>query len=264
VTTAMGKTIGETLRDGRNKQRLTISECAKRTHIASRYLEALEEEKWDVLPSESHRMGFLSLYAKFLGVYSDDLVQSYKQSKQAPVSGDQSAAPEPSRVAPPRPPEKTVKRMTNVTWPTLSLIAIIGLIGAWGLYHGVRHYQGSAHDVDLSWLKSKPRRLEPRTPVENREPRLTAPTRSVPVQHLRVRADADSWLRVADNRQLIFEGILPAGAVKEWSGPGPFRIKLGNVNAMSVYWNDQPVDTKATARGHVADLQLPPPQPEKS
>src|SRR5690349_13870680 len=112
MNTAMGKSIGETLREGRMKQRLSVAECAKRTHISPRYIEALEEERWDSLPSESHRMGFLSLYAKFLGVYSDDLVQTYKQGKQpAPAPGnDQTPQPikEPPKVAPPRPPEKTV------------------------------------------------------------------------------------------------------------------------------------------------------------
>jgi len=58
-----------------------------------------------------------------------------------------------------------------------------------------------------------------------RSVRLVARKHDVLVQHVRVNASADSWLRVVDNRELIFEGILPAGATKDWSGPGPFHIK---------------------------------------
>src|SRR5437763_8888338 len=84
MTTTMGEAIGELLKEGRLHQRLSIAECAKRTHISTRYLEALEEEHWDDLPSESHRLGFLRLYAHFLGVSSDELLHLYRQAKQAP------------------------------------------------------------------------------------------------------------------------------------------------------------------------------------
>jgi hypothetical protein len=58
-----------------------------------------------------------------------------------------------------------------------------------------------------------------------------------------------------------FFGILPAGAVKEWSGPGPFQFKIGNVRAISLFWNDQPVDLNAGARGNVNELRIPPQSP---
>src|SRR5258706_10332721 len=93
----MGKSIGETLREGRLHQRLSIAECAKRTHISSRYLEALEEERWTELPSESHRTGFLKLYARFLGVYTDGMVQSYRQAQQGPPVEKPVVVPKPPR-----------------------------------------------------------------------------------------------------------------------------------------------------------------------
>src|SRR6185295_5232392 len=97
TTTAMGKSIGEILRDGRLNQRLSISECAKRTHISSRYLEALEAERWTDLPSESHRLGFLRLYARFLGVYSEELMQVYNQAQLPPPSDNPVDVPKRAR-----------------------------------------------------------------------------------------------------------------------------------------------------------------------
>jgi transcriptional regulator with XRE-family HTH domain len=243
MNTTMGKPIGETLREGRLRQRLSISECAKRIHVSAHYLESLEEERWNDLPSESHRLGFLRLYARFLGVYSDEMVQLYHQGKQAPPAEKTVQTPP---ATPIRSPEKSSWRWSTVTWQRLSLVVILGILTLWGIYHGFRRY-GSDQHVDLSWLRFRPHNS-----------RLVTPRRDIPVQHVRAKADADSWLRVADNHRLIFEGILPAGAVKEWSGPGPFRIKIGNVNAVSFYWNDQPVDIKAVAHGHVAELRLPP------
>ncbi len=78
-------TAGDLLRQGRLRQRLSIAECAKRTHIATRYLEALEEEHWDILPSESHRLGFLKLYSRFLGVPVEEVMALYAK-KSTPES----------------------------------------------------------------------------------------------------------------------------------------------------------------------------------
>jgi len=233
----MSRSIGDTLREGRLHQHLSLAECAKRTHISLRYLEALEEERWNDMPSESHRVGFLRLYARFLGVYSEEMIHLYRQAQLQ-------AAP----VIKPREIQKPARFQpgTRVTAQRLGLGVIFALVSIWGIYHAVRRYYPD-RPMDLSWLRIRPRTL-----------RLVAPRRELQVQRIRAKAEADSWVRVTDNHQMVFEGILPAGAVKEWSGPGPFRIKIGNITAVSIVWNDQPVDIKAAARGHVAELKLPP------
>ena len=87
-------TVGELLRQGRLRQRLSIAECAKRTHIAVRYIEALEEEKWADLPSESHRLGFLRLYLRFLGVPAEEALAQYHRSVAAAAGSPAAAHPD--------------------------------------------------------------------------------------------------------------------------------------------------------------------------
>jgi len=69
----------------------------------------------------------------------------------------------------------------------------------------------SDQHMDLSWLRFRPQAS-----------RLVARKHDVLVQHVRVNASADSWLRVVDNRELIFEGNPSRRSDKDWSGPGPF------------------------------------------
>ena len=83
---------GEMLKQGRLRQRLSLSECAKRTHISVRYLEALEEEHWNDLPSESHRLGF-KLYCRFLGVSVDDVLALYNQRTEAAHGAREKSTP---------------------------------------------------------------------------------------------------------------------------------------------------------------------------
>src|SRR5438034_8161529 len=93
MATESNQAVGELLKQGRLRQRLSIAECAKRTHIAVRYLEALEEEQWNVLPSESHRLGFLKLYARFLGVAADEALGLYQQKAVKPPPSGTSPSP---------------------------------------------------------------------------------------------------------------------------------------------------------------------------
>jgi transcriptional regulator with XRE-family HTH domain len=233
--------LGELLRQGRLRQRLSIAECAKRTHISSRYLEALEEENWTDLPSESHRLGFLRLYSRFLGVSTDEVITLYQQKSVGN--------------AVPKEPTEEQKSAENSsshslypgTWLQALGLLVLLLLVAWLLYHAVskrlfeQHYQPVV-----------------RLPARLQQTRLVVTKQTAALQRIRVVATADSWLRVSDRHHLLFEGILPSGASKEWSGEGPYQFKIGNVKALSIFWNDQPFDSQAGAQGSVSDIQIPP------
>jgi transcriptional regulator with XRE-family HTH domain len=240
-------TAGELLRQGRLRQRLSIAECAKRTHIAIRYIEALEEGRWNDLPSESHRLGFLRLYARFLGISAEEVVSLYHHKGGVPASGS-AAAFSSTRAQTPAVDEK---EPPSAGWspssiPQLIGIAIVALLMAWVVYHLVtpRVFEQNP----MPWARR-------RSPSQAR---LVVPKSSITFQKVRLKAEADSWLRITSRNQLLFEGILPAGTSKEWSGPGPFQFKIGNVHALALYWNDQPVDIQAGARGPINDIRIPP------
>jgi len=237
MSTENKESAGDLLRQGRLRQRLSIAECAKRTHISSRYIEAIEEEKWAVLPSESHRVGFLRLYSRFLGVSTDEVMSLYHKSSDAAASVE----------APKEPPRASLESSSSspMSWPQMVGWLIATLLLAWGAYHAVRSRWPESHPSQWVHLRSSaPRLITPNKPLTFNE-------------HVRVTAQADSWMRVVQRHQLLYEGILPAGSTKEWTGPGPFQFKIGNVKAVSVYWNDQPVDIASGAQGNLNELQLP-------
>ncbi len=247
MATENKNSAGELLRQGRLRQRLSIAECTKRTHIASLYLEAMEEERWNALPSESHRLGFLKLYSRFLGVPSEEILSLYRQKIVVQTSSETSATPAPKQESAAR--FKTAPRTTRwspSSMPQLIGLAILMLLSAWLIYHAVspRLFEQNP----MPWIRR-------RSPHQSR---LIIPKTSVSSHTVRIKADADSWLRVTSKTNLLFEGILPAGAVKEWSGTGPFQFKIGNVRALSLFWNDQPVDIQMGARGAINEIRIPP------
>lgn len=234
-------TAGEILKAGRMKQRLSISECAKRTHIAPRYLEALEENRWADLPSESHRRGFIELYARFLGVPAAEVLARYQESAHSPASSF-----EPESAADEKPSERTRLFYPSSLGQLLGGLAV-GLLAIWAAYHLLNKRVSDAPAE--TWSRPRPTLVEPRLP-------MARPINTT--QKIVIQAQKDSWLRVTENRKLLFEGILSAGSTKEWSGAGPFSIKMADTQAVSVSWNDQMVDVGAGARGRVNTIQLPP------
>src|SRR5215207_4706839 len=70
--------IGETLRDARMRQRLDIADVEQRTKIRAKYLRALENEEFGMLPGPTFVKTFLRTYAEMLGLDPHLLVGEYR------------------------------------------------------------------------------------------------------------------------------------------------------------------------------------------
>ncbi len=73
--------IGNSLREARLRQGLEFPEIEQATKIRGKYLRALEEEQFDVLPAQTYVKGFLRNYADYLGLdgqlYVDEFNSRY-------------------------------------------------------------------------------------------------------------------------------------------------------------------------------------------
>ena len=80
--------IGTTLREARIRARIDISEVEARTKIRAKYLRAIENEEWDLLPGPVYVKSFLRTYGEFLGVDTRLLVDEYKRRYERPADSD--------------------------------------------------------------------------------------------------------------------------------------------------------------------------------
>jgi hypothetical protein len=69
--------IGNSLREARVRQQIELSEVETATKIRARYLRALEEESFEVLPAQTYVKGFLRNYADYLGLDGQLYVDEY-------------------------------------------------------------------------------------------------------------------------------------------------------------------------------------------
>jgi cytoskeleton protein RodZ len=69
--------IGNSLREARLRQNLELTEAELATKIRGKYLRALEEEQFALLPAQTYVKGFLRTYAEWLGLDGQLYVDEY-------------------------------------------------------------------------------------------------------------------------------------------------------------------------------------------
>jgi len=60
--------LGNSLREARTRRGIEFAQAEQATKIRGKYLRALEDEQFDMLPSETYVKGFLRTYAEYLGL----------------------------------------------------------------------------------------------------------------------------------------------------------------------------------------------------
>jgi len=80
--------IGATLREARMRARIDISEIEAETKIRAKYLRALENEEWGLLPGPAYVRSFLRTYAEALDLDAKLLLEEYKLRHERPSDHD--------------------------------------------------------------------------------------------------------------------------------------------------------------------------------
>jgi cytoskeleton protein RodZ len=119
----MAAEIGATLRAARMSARIDVSEIEAQTKIRAKYLRALENEEWDLLPGPTFVRSFLRTYAQALGLDEKVLVEEYRLNYERPSE----AALEPIVSTPSSsPPRGRVPSRPSRVY--MALIAVVGVV----------------------------------------------------------------------------------------------------------------------------------------
>jgi len=87
------QTLGEKLSRARKRKGVDLIEAELQTKIRAKYLEALENEDFDLLPNDIYVKGFLTTYSKYLGLEPEKIHGLYQQQRStSKVSNDETFA----------------------------------------------------------------------------------------------------------------------------------------------------------------------------
>ena len=121
--------IGNSLREARLRQQLDFPEAEHGTKIRGKYLRALEDDRFEVLPSHTYVKGFLRSYAEYLGLDGQLYVDEYNSRF---VAGDEDLPLRTRRVPADR-RRRNERRESNVVLLALISIGVLTalVIAAW-------------------------------------------------------------------------------------------------------------------------------------
>jgi helix-turn-helix protein len=213
--------IGSTLRETRIRNKIDISTVEDATKIRAKYLRALENEEWIVLPGPTYVKTFLRTYAQYLGLDPHLLVEEYSARFEDPedlelpaFSREQPIRTRVQRVGPPS------RLMTSIVLG----VAFLGFLLVLGLTGNDDGGGGGSSGAG-----------KPARETNRREPTGTQTTEKQPARkpgkvRVEVVAARPVWVCLVDSRSNPrVKGLTLSGGKRE--GPftsSSFRVTVGN------------------------------------
>lgn len=227
--------IGGTLREARTRGGIGLDEAATATRIRVKYLAALEDDRFGVLPEDVYARAFLRTYADFLGLDGDL------------YAAELAARLEASRPPPPPPPPEP--RFT-LPRPDRRALVVAGACGA-ALVVALVAWQGGDPQV----------RMPPETTVEVAAatktivPTRRAPRRVPPAAGRLVfsAAKGDCWLSIrAGGREgrILYEGMVAEGRQVRVAGRRLW-VRIGAPWNLEASLNGRPLEGLPADTGNV-------------
>ena len=190
--------IGNSLREARLRQTLDFPEIERATKIRGKYLRALEDEQFEVLPAQTYVKGFLRSYAEYLGLDGQLYVDEYNSRF---VVGEEESPARPRRSAPP--PPRGVHVQSRVV-----LLTLLGIAAVTAL-------------VIVAWTRGEPQKKEPvglaSTPAQPTHVTQTPTVSPNLVRLIFTAKRGNCWLEVhsgAATGRILFQGTLELGQRK--------------------------------------------------
>jgi hypothetical protein len=194
--------IGTSLREARLRQGLDFPELEQGTKIRAKYLRALEDEQFDVLPAQTYVKGFLRSYAEYLGLDGQLYVDEF--NSRFVVGEDEQ---------PPRPRRSTPKPRGVQVQSRVVLLTLLGIAAVTAL-------------VIVAWTRGEPQKVPPvglgssvQTPTTQTPAKTAVPASSV---RLIVRAKrGPCWLSVhrgSATGSILYQGTLEHGQNQVFRG----------------------------------------------
>lgn len=254
------QSFGNWLRQQREVREITLREIADASKISFRYLEAFEQDRFDVLPAGIFARGFLRQYARYVGLDGDDVVNRYlsaQQSLEPEEDGPEAAAGATRR---------------NNHWLitvllVLALLIALALVALAGFY-SERKRQGNESDQTRSSAPApsqavgSPPRPDP-VAAPTQEPARGLPAETVetsspspaPLQvELAVTENCWAVIRVDGQRHLQRE--LTTGERLSLEAQDAVVLTLGNAGGVQVRVNGQPYPLDQGRGQVVRDMRI--------
>jgi cytoskeleton protein RodZ len=271
--------FGVSLKRERELRGISLAEIAKTTKISVRLLEAIEKDRFDILPEGVFRKSFIKSYAKYLGMNEEQILHQYDLEVQ-PSTASQ-AAPEKPLVSF-RDSSAGSKRTLLLTFGVLLVLLAVGF-GFWYFTRADRKEappasqiapaaqapvtQAHSEATQPAASTAAPLQTQPTTPppastsgtagralskasdpstlkvlgelAKKPEPVPSVGPEGAAPLELTVEANSPAWISVSAGESTLFSGLMSPAESKKFSLEAPLKVTLGNAGGVRLEVNGQ-------------------------
>ena len=295
MTEPEASAVGGALKAAREERGLSIAEVAQSLKFAPRQLEALEQERFDLLPGGTFVRGMVRSYARLLKLPPEPMLEAMTGKFEAPDAANLAA-----RYSQPVPFSDNARRSTFVY---LGLSLAVLALGGGVAYQWYRERNAGAQlaaakrsserralptksapaaastaapapapapgvTTVASVPRAQPKTVGAPSPVVkvSTEKALAAEKAAPPaaaklasgVHRLVIRCDEEAWIEVKDqNERMLVSSLNPKGAERVVQARGPLTLVIGNAAHVHVLHNDRPIDLAPHTKLAIARFTLP-------
>jgi cytoskeletal protein RodZ len=284
--------LGELFKRERKRMGLSLEQIVEVTRLRKHFVEALENEDWENLPSGAFVRGFISSYAQVLGIDEKRALELYERSM-------------PLKSSLPKPLVKSPKAKIGPLFFLASLLIGVAVLILWILYPfstyspiqpeitpppEPRREPSTAMKTEVPELKKPEVKIEieeitketkvapdqtvqetqsleaaplevatPAEPTAN-DPSTTEPASGIETGEARFvltgHVHDRTWIRICVDDQEPKEYIFQPGSRPQWKGMDGFNVLVGNAAGIEFDFNEKRLENLGDL-GRVVRLKLP-------
>lgn len=259
--------FGASFKQARESKGVSLEQIAAETRISTRFLRAIENEEFSLLPGGIFNRGFVRAFAEKVGLDADQAIADYERLTGAP-----------HRVEAPPEPEVTPARKQRPLYP----VAVAALLVVVAIFYIVT--RDSGRGAETGTAPAQPQVSPTQTPAapvppapqstptagaENSavqpDPDLTPPPSAPPAPAqvaqsltLEVKALEQTWIKVVSDGKTAAAGeVLQPGTARKFTASISLRLSVGNAGGLSLKLNDKSMKPLGK-RGQVREVTITP------
>jgi cytoskeletal protein RodZ len=234
--------LGQELRTKREERGSSLKDISVHTKIGTRLLQALEDDRLDLLPEPFFLKGVLRSYVRAIGAD-----ESYFLQRLAEVM-DTSAAPE-------APPPKIVPSPRRRTWFRIAAGLMVVMAAAAALYFVFKTRPAPAPVIKSPLRESSAAPASEPSPAAVRTP---PPAASEAALKLEMSFQAETWILITADGVKVSEGVQPPGGTAEFKAEKELILQIGNAGGFTFKLNGKPGKPLGPSGAVRTDVRITP------
>ncbi|MDI6803761.1 MAG: DUF4115 domain-containing protein [Bacteroidota bacterium] len=245
----------EELKNARISQIISLEDISAATRINVKFLQAIEEGQFAILP-QAYVRAFIREYAAQVGINPDDSIKKYEQSTQPQINNETAS---PNTAAKVRLSKQKGASQTTVL-AILAIIVVVGLIGSLTFFRD--DTEKTVAEIPFQQaVEETEKKPTPDSSISNlskHSPQGLLPPASVSGDSLLlfISASESAWISLIIDEKVKNEILLLADKSMTWKAAHDFKLTVGNAGGIKIKLNNKEVPSLGKRGAVIRDIVL--------